>query len=110
MAPKPGRIACTVRTPRRPSHSATGADRRPAEIASRGQGGTSRARDAASSPARVGHGHGTRAHADQPSGTTRNGTPSRSAMPSAWFAVPGRGSASTQTGSVVPPLTRGYVG
>ena len=95
-SPKWGRMQWTVRTPRRASHSATGAARRPAEMVSAGQGAAKAAAGLGVSPARVGQRSGSRARGPQPSGTVRNGRSSRSAMPSACAAVPARGSASTQ--------------
>ena len=69
------------------------------------------ARAAGASPARPGQGQGSRARCPQAIGTVRNGTPSRSAMPSDWAAVPARGSASTQTGgSVMDAAPRGGYG
>lgn len=98
---KPGRMQWTVRTPRAASQSATGALRRPAEIASRGNSPANAPRAAGASPASVPQRNGSRASPPQASGTVRSGWPSRSAMPSACAAVPARGSARTQTLSVM---------
>jgi len=76
------------------------AARRPAEITSRGQGGAKAVLSAR--PASVGQGQGSRASGPKRSGTRRKGAPSRSAMPNAWFAVPARGSSSTQMASRAP--------
>ena len=98
---KPGRMQCPVRTPRAPSHSATGALRRPAEIASAGRSPAKASRAARESPASVPQRSGSRAIGPQSRATVRKGSASRSAMPSACAAVPARGSASTQMRSVM---------
>ena len=102
-------MQCTLRqAKRRRSHSAAAAERLPAEIVSTGGSVAARtiASPSASAPAvaaqPIGDPRGAStamcASRFHDIGTSRNGTPSRSAIPIAWPAVPGRGSSSTQTG------------
>ena len=101
---RPGLMQWTMRQPKRDfSHSATAAERRPAESTRSGASwvlavSPRAARLAGDRPSREPPGARPATWAIQlhASGMRRNGRPSRSAIPSAWAAVPARGSSSTQ--------------